>query len=227
MQSPWPQVWVLDSLRLFELITFTAPVPAYFSRAREEPPRCQKIREGTSQNTTAFGNYTFKLVALSVENHWSRQSQASQSTSSGSLYHCPNLGPHLASSRCSHGHGGELPREATDFWEVAVKPGAETGLLPRAGYPLFTKTKSSVPVLISPQSDIDVIPWTCQSTPADTHTSKKEIMNTAFNFHMLTASLALSFPAPWGAATEVMQIRLLNQPPRTEISILTHALKPH
>jgi len=86
---------------------------------------------------------------------------------------------------------GDFPRESADLCEVTVKLGAETGLLRRAGYPIFTKTKPSGPVLISPLSDIDVTPRTCWSPPADTHTREKEIRHAAFNFHMLTASLPL------------------------------------
>lgn len=56
------------------------------------------------------------------------------------------------------GGGKEPPSESTDFCEVTVKSGAETGLVPGAGYPIFTKNKLSAPVLISLWPDIDVTP---------------------------------------------------------------------
>lgn len=90
------------------------------------------------------------------------------------LHHRPNVGPHSASGRCSHGGGGEFPRGSTDLCDVIVKLRAETGLLPKAGYPIFTENKSSALVFISPRSDIDATPWTCRSAPADNHTHEHE-----------------------------------------------------
>lgn len=95
-----------------------------------------------------------------MENQWSSRPKLLRLFS---LYHYPHLGLNSG----SYGGWRQFWRESTDCWEVAVTLEAETGLLPWAGYPVFTKTKSSMPVLIPPWSDIDMVTWTCCSSPTD------------------------------------------------------------